>query len=195
MIVGVVLAAGSATRFGRPKVLAKLHDIELVRHVVDRLEASGLQQIVVATAPGSLEGIRDALVGTRAAVVSVPRASDGLSESLKAALVELPPECTGFLVALGDQPLIDPTVVRRLRETWESSNAAAVVPVYRGTGRGNPVFFDATMHRRLRELSGDQGARALLEAMGDRVVEVPIDARAPADVDTPDDLARLQNRA
>jgi molybdenum cofactor cytidylyltransferase len=191
MIVGIVLAAGSASRYGAPKVLERVRGIELVRHVVDRVSAAGIDEVIV-TAGMFAAGVRDAVEGSGATVVDVPDAALGLSASLRAALDVLPEECTGFVVALGDQPFIDPAVVRQLRDTWETSNAAAVVPVYRDSGRGNPVFFDATMRRRLRELSGDAGARDLLAAMGDRVVQVPVDAPAPRDVDTREDLSQLE---
>jgi molybdenum cofactor cytidylyltransferase len=191
MIVGIVLAAGTASRFGAPKVLERVRGIELVRHVVDRVSAAGIEEIIV-TAGAMAAGVREAVEGSGATVVDVPDATAGLSASLRAALDALPEACTAFVVALGDQPFIDPLVVRQLRETWDTSNAAAVVPVYRGSGRGNPVFFDATMRRRLRELTGDAGARDLLVAMGDRVVEVAVDAPAPRDVDTREDLAHLE---
>jgi molybdenum cofactor cytidylyltransferase len=190
MIVGIVLAAGAGTRFGGHKVLAPLRGIPLVRHVVDRLRAGGVASVIVAAAAGRTE-MQAALAGTDAVLVEVPDAAEGLSASLRRALAGLPDECTGFVVALGDQPLIDPAVVRQLRETWESSNAAAVVPVYADGERGNPVFFDVTMRRRLQALTGDQGARALLRDMGDKVGELQVHGPAPRDVDTRGDLEYL----
>lgn len=189
MIAALVLAAGRGARFGGEKVVAELHGIALVRHVVDRLRLAGLAPIIVV-AGGTSAAVREALFGSDADVVENPRPDDGMSASLRVGVEALPEECDAFLVALGDQPLVDADVVRALTDTWRDSNAAAVVPVYR-TGRGNPVLFDATMRRRLRALEGDAGARDLLEAMGDRVVRVPVDADAPRDVDTPDDLQAL----
>lgn len=189
MIAAVVLAAGRGERFGGEKVVAELHGIALVRHVVDRLRLAGLSPVIVVAGASSV-AVRDALLGTDADVVENPRPDDGMSASLRIGVEALPEECGAFLVALGDQPLLDAGVVRALTDTWRDSNAAAVVPVYRD-GRGNPVLFDATMRRRLRALEGDAGARALLEAMGDRVVRVAVEADAPRDVDTPDDLRAL----
>lgn len=189
MIAAVVLAAGRGERFGGEKVVAELHGVALVRHVVDRLRLAGLSPVIVVAGASSM-AVRDALLGTDADVVENPRPDDGLSASLRIGVEALPEECDAFLVALGDQPLLDAGVVRALTDTWRDSNAAAVVPVYRD-GRGNPVLFDATMRRRLRALEGDAGARALLEAMGDRVVRVAVEADAPRDVDTPDDLRAL----
>ena len=168
---------------------AELHGIPLVRHVVDRLSLAGLSPVIVVAGQSS-EVVSAALEGSEAMIVENPRPAEGMSSSLRLGVEALPEECDAFLVALGDQPLIDVHVVRALTDTWRDSNAAAVVPIYRD-GRGNPVLFDATMRRRLHTLEGDAGARDLLQAMGDRVVRVTVDAVAPRDVDTQDDLRAL----
>ena len=189
VIAGLVLAAGEGTRFGGKKVLAELGGEPLVRHVVRRLMEAGVAPIVVV-ASGDLDAMRKALVMTEARVVENPSPRDGLSSSLRYGLDGLPEAIDAFFVALGDQPRIDPALIRQLASVWTTSNAAAVVPAYRQE-RGNPVLFDATMRRRLRELTGDNGARDLLVSMGDRVVQVPVEQDAPQDVDTRDDLRAL----
>lgn len=189
MIGAIVLAAGAASRFGGDKVVAAVQGTPLVRHVVDRLLAAGIAAPVVVTGAAGA-AVAEALAGTGAVLVPNPAPADGLSGSLRVGLDALPPECTAFVVALGDQPLIDAALVRTLTETWRHSNAAAVVPEYRD-GRGHPMLFDATLRERLRALTGDTGARDLLDRMGDRVLRVPVDAAMPRDVDTPDDLAAL----
>ena len=190
MIAAVILAAGNATRFGAPKVIAPLRGIELVRHVIDRLTLAGIAEIVVV-AGEHLAAIETSASGSIATVVRNPAPSAGMSSSLVTAMHALSPECLAFVVALGDQPEIDPALVRRLIAVWEGCNAAAVVPVFQGGVRGHPVLFDISMRPFLLELTGDQGARALLEAMSDRVVLVHVDAPPPLDVDTPEDLALL----
>ena len=191
MIAAVVLAAGRATRFGGTKVLATLQGTPLVRHVVDRVAQAGVERIVV-TAGDDAASLRAVLAGTIAEVVGVPDAAAGLSASLRGGVEALAGDVSAFVVALGDQPLVDPQLVTRLCEVWAATNAAAVVPVYRDGQRGNPVLFDATMRPRLRALAGDVGARDLLRAMGDRVLEVRVDADAPRDVDTRADLDALE---
>lgn len=192
MIGAVVLAAGQATRFGSPKVVARLRGIELVRHVVDRLALAGVSDIVV-TAGEHLIAIEAAVSGSSARVIRVPAADSGLSASLNTGVAALSEDCRVFVVALGDEPLIDPLLVKRLREAWEGSNAAAVVPVFRGGVRGHPVLFDISMRRFLRELQGDQGAKGLLDKMADRVIFLPVDADPPRDVDSNEDLAALES--
>jgi molybdenum cofactor cytidylyltransferase len=190
MIVAVVLAAGAGSRFGGAKVAATIAGTPVVRHVVDRLRKAGIQDVVV-TAGEHVAAIRAALDGSGARIVSV-EGNDGMSASLRAGLAALPSRCDAIVVALGDQPFIDTTVVAELITTWSSSNAAAVVPRYQGGVQGHPVLFDATMRRRLSLLTGDRGARDLLREMGDRVVWLDFDHPVPADIDTPADLDELQ---
>lgn len=189
MIAAIVLAAGRGDRFGGDKLLAPLRGMPVVRHVVDRLHLAGLAPIVVV-AGATVAALGEALAATPATVVENAAPDAGMSGSLRVGMDALPAECPAFVVALGDQPLVDPAVVRALVDAWSGSNAAAVVPEY-SDGRGNPVLFDATMGRHLRVLSGDVGARALLATMGDRVVRLAVEGPAPRDVDTPEDLAAL----
>lgn len=189
MIGGLVLAAGDGTRFGGAKVVA-LHDgVPLVCRVVDWVRAAGVQQVVV-TVGAHGPAIAAALADRDVTLVPVD-AAGGMSASLRAGVAALPRECDAFLVALGDQPGVDPAVARRVIETWERSTSAAVVPVYQGGVPGHPVLLDATLRRRLDTLEGDRGARDLLRSLEDRVVYMDVDTPVPVDVDTPADLDRL----
>jgi molybdenum cofactor cytidylyltransferase len=81
---------------------------------------------------------------------------------------------------------------------WREGGARAVAPLYED-GRGHPVLFAASLFPALLALEGDRGARAVLDALGDDLALVPIEDRAPADVDTPAALeavsAQLASRA
>jgi molybdenum cofactor cytidylyltransferase len=207
VIVALVLAAGLATRFrGRQaeagaqvgvspppatesKVLVPVGGIPIVRHVVARLQRVPVARIIVVAGEDA-EAVA-AVLGTAATVATNPRPRDGLASSLAVGIDALPAECSAVVVALGDQPLIDPAVVRTLLATWESSNAAAVVPRYRDAEWGHPLVIDLSLRDRLRALRGDAGARGLLQSLGDRLVRLPVDASAPVDVDTPADLDRI----
>lgn len=190
MMGAVVLAAGLGRRFGAPKVVAPVRGVPLVRHVVDRLDAGGVDEILV-TIGAHADAISTAIAGTRARTVAVDAPERGMSASIVAGVEALPDACDAFLIALGDQPLIDPAVVAALRDVWERSNAAAVVPIYEGEVRGHPVLFDRSMRVWLRGLQGDRGAREVLEQMGERVLTLRVDAPVPRDIDTPGDLVGL----
>jgi molybdenum cofactor cytidylyltransferase len=190
VIAGVVLAAGRATRFGGGKVVASLGRTTLVRHVIDRLREGGVEDVVVV-AGVERDRVTEAIAEISVTVVENPSPELGLSSSIRVGVDSLGRDVEAIVIALADQPLIDPAVVRALIDSWERSNAMAVVPVYRD-GRGNPVLFDARQREALRGLRGDVGARVLLEHLGEEVRRLLVDADSPRDVDSRDDLRDLE---
>ena len=65
-----------------------------------------------------------------------------------------------------------------------------MAPRYRD-GRGQPVLFGRAAFAALGRLTGDAGARSVLDALGDDVATISVDATMPVDVDTPDALRAL----
>lgn len=189
-VVAIVLAAGRATRFGAPKLLAKLHGEPVVRHSVRHLRVAAVQEVIVV-ASEEMASIDEALAGLPVALVRNPTPEEGLSSSLRVGLQAAPPNAAAFVVALGDQPQVDPVVVNRLIAAWRAGAGQIVVPVYRGE-RGNPVVFDARLRGALLALSGDRGARDFIEAHPELVARVAVDAPVPTDIDTPEDLGALE---
>ena len=85
-------------------------------------------------------------------------------------------------------------IIDDIIEEGRRSRRPVVVPEYAGT-RGNPVMFHATIFAELRAIAGDQGARAVVARDPARVATVRFPFDMPADVDTPDDYARLTNQS
>jgi molybdenum cofactor cytidylyltransferase len=120
-----------------------------------------------------------------------PRYAEGQSTSLRAGLDALRPGTDAALVALGDQPLPDPDVIRLLVGAFRTSGRPIAAPVYRD-GRGNPVLFAAALFGELRAVTGDRGGREVIARDPGRVVEVPVDTPMPADIDTPEDYEAVR---
>lgn len=188
MIAAVVLAAGFARRMGRQKLLLNLEGKAVVRWAVERL-ASHVEDLVVVTGQDDAP-IRGALAGLAVRYAVNPNPQSGQGSSIAVGVGALKPWTRAALIALGDQPRIPEAVVPRLLEAFARSGKAIVVPVYRGT-QGTPVLFASEVFPELRTLTGDAGARAVVQARPERVESVPIDAPMPPDVDTPEDYARL----
>jgi molybdenum cofactor cytidylyltransferase len=187
----VVLAAGRATRFHGDKILAMLDGEAIIRHVVRALAPMGSTVLVVAGA--NADEVRAALSDLPAGVIENPAPQLGMSESLRVAM-RAAPDADALLVALGDQPRIDPRVALRLADVWlESPGWALAAPRYRGA-RGHPVLLSRAVFPEIEAFDGDVGARALFEGDQRRIGYVEIDAEAPRDVDTPADLAGMQDR-
>ena len=137
MIAAIVLAAGASTRMGRQKLTLPMADGRaLVRLAVEQVLAAGLDETVVVLG-GDAEAVSAALAGLPVRTVANPRYAEGQSTSLRAGLDALGPGTEAVVIALGDQPLPDPGVVRRLvaafRETGRPSSCRST-----GTAAGTP---------------------------------------------------------
>lgn len=183
----VVLAAGRATRMGGPKVTLPWADRTLLGHVLAVLPQGGVGPIVVVAGPDTPPLALPA--GVRR--VEHPEARQGMGTSIAAGVRALGDAVDAALICLGDQPGIVPATVRALLAALRPPHLAAA-PVYQGGIRGHPVLFSKVLFAELGALQGDQGARAVL--LGHPWVAVSVDAPAPADIDTPEDYARLLGR-
>ncbi len=192
LIVGILLAAGAGSRFGGGKLVARLADGRGVAATTCArlLPAVDLVVAVVPAQPGTLE---DELRAAGAEVVRCDTATPGMGVSI-ACGVAATADAAGWLVALGDMPLV-PTAQHRLVADALRSGAAIAAPVCRGR-RGHPVGFAARFGDELRALAGDEGARALLARhRGGALVELAVDNDASwLDIDTPSDLAAVNHR-
>jgi molybdenum cofactor cytidylyltransferase len=187
----IVLAAGQATRFGGDKLVALIRGAPLIRRTIEHVLESAVDGVTVVIAPGaSGDLVRAALQGLRTRFTINAHAAEGLSTSVRAGIDALAPTTDAVVIALGDQPDIDPQVIDQLIARWRETGAAIVVPTY-DDGRGNPALFDARMFPELRQLEGDVGARPLLARDPTRVERVTVSHAAPRDVDTRDDLRAL----
>jgi molybdenum cofactor cytidylyltransferase len=177
----------------RQKLLLPMADGRpLVRMAVEQVLAAGLDDAVVVLGRHA-EAVARALATLPIRTVVNPRYAEGQSTSLRAGLDALRPGTEAAVIALGDQPLPDPAVIRRLVATFRTAGRPIVVPVYRD-GRGNPVLFAPALFDELRAVTGDQGGRGVIARDPSRVAEVPVGAPMPADIDTPEDYDAARGR-
>jgi len=190
-VAGIVLAGGLSTRLGRPKQLVELCGKPALQHVLDVARRTRLHPIVVVVNPALVEALGS--FDTRGcAVVVNERASEGQSTSLRAGLAALPPEVDAAVFLLGDQPFVDPETIEELLDCFERTGAPIVRPRY-ADGPGNPVLIARRYFAELAQLTGDVGARPLLVAHADEIIECDRSARpAPLDLDTPEDVERAR---
>jgi molybdenum cofactor cytidylyltransferase len=188
VIAAVVLAAGFARRMGRQKLLLDLNGKPIVRWSVEGVLPHVGDCVVVTSQDDG--GVRAALAGLAVRFTINPRPQDGQSSSIAVGVAALKPWTAAALIVLGDQPRTPEGVVPALLAAQQRTGKSVVVPSYRGT-RGTPVLFAAAIFAELAALRGDVGARAVVAARPDRVEIVEVDAAMPADVDTPEDYARL----
>lgn len=201
-VAGVLLAAGSGSRLGRPKALVVVGGQSLARRGIALLRDGGADPVIVvtgATGPDADIGYGTGpagagSIGREVGVISVhnPDWHTGMGSSLAVGLGAVPAECPAAVLALVDQPLVGPEAVRRLLAA-HAAGASVAVACYDGRPR-NPVLISREHWPEVIAMAaGDVGARPFLRAHRDLVTEVECgDTGQPDDVDSPEDLARIE---
>ncbi|MGH3626555.1 MAG: nucleotidyltransferase family protein [Sciscionella sp.] len=187
--LGLLLAAGSGSRFGRPKALVELDGEPFVSRGIRALSEGGCAKVLVVTgaAAEQVEAILPQWVELR-------RATDwaqGMGVSLRAgfhAAMRLAPTPGSVLVHLVDLPGVDASLIARLLRYADGNTLLRAG--YHGRP-GNPVIFPAALLADVAAgLRGDSGARAWLAGRGDVELIECADLGNDLDVDTPQDIAR-----
>jgi molybdenum cofactor cytidylyltransferase len=187
----VILAAGLSRRMGQAKLLLPLHGEPVIRLTVGRVLASGVGPVVVVVGSERL-GLVAALADLPVEVAVNDHPESGQASSIRVGIAALAPETEATLIVLGDQPALPPEIIPALVAALERTGKAIAAPRYR-EGRGNPVLFARVTFPELLTITGDQGARSVLERDPGRVALVDFDLDMPQDLDTPADYDRLRS--
>jgi molybdenum cofactor cytidylyltransferase len=189
-IAGIILAAGTSTRLGRPKQLLDIDGKSLVTHVAERCLRSRLDRVIVVVGHAA-EAVRAALHGLHVEVVTNPDYASGQASSLMAGLDAAGEDIDAVVMLLGDQPGIDSVAIDRL--VAARRNGALLGMAQYGDDRGHPVLLGRELFDELRQVRGDRGGRDVIRRhQGDLVLVdggVPL---VPGDVDTWADYERIQ---
>jgi len=192
MLAAIILAAGDSTRMGRPKALLPDADGRpFVARLVRTFLAADVEHVIVVT--GSLHAqIADALAAddlpAAPQLVNNPQPALGQVSSLWIGLdAATTLGVDGVLMTLVDIPLVRPSTVRQVIDAWTGNRAPIVRPAV-GDRHGHPVLFDRSVFDTLRHAPVTEGARAVVHANADRIVNVQVDDEGCLlDVDTPAD--------
>ena len=184
MISGVVLAAGTSTRFGATKQVAIVDGSPLVAHAVEALKGAGVGELIVVV--GHDQYAVRAVLPDDVVVVTNPHYRDGQATSLAAALHAVDDTSEAAVVLLADQPGVTATDVRALIDAFVATRSQVVRLVF--TDGPGPALLSREIYAEAGHLHGDAGARVLMASHPEWVHEVPIDRPAPVGIDTPEDL-------
>ncbi len=189
----IVLAAGAGSRFGGGKLLAPFGGRTLIEATLLGLHEAPVDETIVVVGD-DMEGLRGLCEPYGVRTTENPDWAEGMASSVRKGLASCSPEARAAVVVLADQPLVGAKAVERLVRACEGGASVAVATY--GGKRRNPALFARGVWPMLdEELSGDEGARGFLKRHPEMVTEVPCDDVAdPTDVDTVEDLRRLEAR-
>ncbi len=186
-LAALLLAAGSSSRMtGSHKLRALFDGVPLItRSVAVVRDALGAPPLVVLG--HDAQGLANLLPAATPQVMN-PDFADGISSSLRVGIAALDHMCDGVLIHLADMPAVTPQHLQMLAKAFESSGGTAVVRATHGGKRGNPVILPRSLFTQVSRLTGDLGARAIIESFGGTIVDVELGVAASLDVDTPEAL-------
>ena len=183
----VVLAAGSASRFGGNKLTATVEGQALIRRALSAVPAEQLSAVAVVTQyPEILDLAREfSFTPVRN---DAPEA--GVSRSIALGLAALG-DCPRALFLVADQPLLRRESVEALVALWQRQ-PDGVAALGHGGVRGNPCLFPARLFPELLALRGDRGGSAVIRRHEDVLTLLEVDPRELQDADTPEALERIR---
>ena len=187
MISAVVLAAGSSSRMGQPKLLLPLAGEPLVRRVVRQVLGAGFEDVLVVVGCDH-ERIVAALDGLTVRTVLNPDHATGMGSSFRAAIGAVT-ESSAAMFALADQPLVTADEFRRLRDAYEEKKGG-IVSVRYGEVTAPPHLFDRTYFPELAVL--EHGARPVLQRHLTATTILRFPPELLLDIDTPKDYERAK---
>jgi molybdenum cofactor cytidylyltransferase len=187
MISAVVLAAGSSSRMGQPKLLLPLGGEPIVRRVARQVLGAGFDDVLVVVGCEH-ERIAAALDGLPLRTVLNPDHASGMGSSFRAAIGALT-DSAAAMFALADQPLVTADEFRRLRAAYEEKTGG-IVSVRYGDVTAPPHLFDRTYFPELAVL--EHGARPVLQRHAAATTVLHFPSELLLDVDTPDDYERAK---
>jgi len=181
----LLLAAGGSTRMrGRDKLLEHVHGRPLLRERVETVLAAGLLPFVMV--PGRTDPRADSICDLDVRNVPVPDRDEGMAASIRAGAEIISDTAAGAMVLPADMPEITAGDMLSVLAKFLAKPEKIVRGATAANVGGHPVIFPARLIPRLRNITGDTGARDLLR--GEDIVLVPLPGNhAVCDLDTPED--------
>jgi molybdenum cofactor cytidylyltransferase len=189
----VLLAAGASTRMGAPKQLLELSGKPLLVRAVEAALASPAWPVVVVLGAHA-ENIRPALARLPVLITENPAWPEGMASSIRAGVTTLQQfsrRLDAAVLALCDQPAFSSDTIAQLVAAQRDTGRSIVAARYAGR-QGAPALFLREHFDTLTHLTGEEGARALLNGAAHPIATVDLPALA-VDLDTPEDFAAAQS--
>ena len=192
-VAAIVLAAGLSSRMGSNKLLSDLNGRALIRRTIEQLAGAAIDQVIVVTGHQAAE-VQYALKDLKVRFVHNADYAQGLSTSVKVGIAAAQ-EFDASFVCLGDMPLIESADLNRMIAAFNMVEGRTLVVPVLGRKLGNPVLWGQDHFADLMALTGDRGARNLIEARRDQIIEIAVTHDGILlDADTPEALAEIKAR-
>jgi len=170
MISAILLAAGQSKRMdGENKLTKKIQSIPLIKHSVKNILAASIDELIIVL--GYQKEIIEKLIDKNEKIKFFFNKDfeSGMASSIKTGLDNLSEKTEAFFICLGDMPMVNHDIYNQLIKSKD--NKEIIVPNYNGQ-QGNPVLFDKSMKETVMDITGDVGAKKILELNKDKILNL-----------------------
>ena len=172
MISAILLAAGQSKRMnGENKLTKEIQGTPLIKLSVKNILASSIDELIIVL--GHQKEMIEKLIDKNEKIKFVfnNNFESGMASSIKTGLNHLPEKTEAFFICLGDMPLFNHNIYNLLIKSKD--NKEIIVPTYKGQ-QGNPVLFAKSMKEKVMDITGDVGAKKILELNKDEILNLEI---------------------
>ncbi|MEP6903247.1 MAG: nucleotidyltransferase family protein, partial [Actinomycetota bacterium] len=165
------------------------------KSLLRRAAETALQSIykpVVVVLGANFEKIRTEIEDLPVEIVFNKDWPSGLSSSIKTGienLLKIAPNVAAVMITLADQPFVTANHINLFAEKFYQSDNLIIAAEYNKT-RGVPALFASEAFADFNELSGDKGAKIIMETRREKLSTINL-PEAAFDIDTPQDFAKL----
>jgi len=189
----LILAAGEGSRMGSVKQLLAVGNTNLLGTVLQnslKSNTSGVYCVLGAHADKIRKNIQEFDVK----VIMNDHWKEGLSSSIATGvsyIQENEPQIDAVLIVLGDQPLVNLDYINQIISSYQKNSKFITASIYNGNF-GVPAIFPRKWFDRLLSLTGDKGAKLLLNDERENIISIASENQLK-DIDTPEDYKQLLN--
>jgi molybdenum cofactor cytidylyltransferase len=189
-ISGILLAAGESCRMGKPKLSLPWGKSTIIEGVVANFLESNIFELIVVVG-ANRDRMKEVLASKLLRIVENPDYQEGMGASIRQGVGAASSQAGGYLIGLGDQPLITTDIIDSLIASFAKEGQGIAVCAHEGKN-GHPVLFARKFRQALCALRGDKGGRDLMKLYAAEVKQVEVGSKAIfADIDTPEDYQKL----
>jgi len=188
-VTAIVLAAGKSTRMGQQKLLMPFEGKSMIATVAGKITGSVVSRTIVVTG-SDRNKIEEELEAYPVLFVDNERYEEGMLTSVQAGVAATGPETDGYLILLGDQPMVSEPLINRLISVFQKGGKGLLIPVFRGK-RGHPVLIGSKYKNEIKILNPEIGLRELFLNHPDDIQEIEVESEdVLKDIDTPEEYDR-----
>jgi molybdenum cofactor cytidylyltransferase len=191
MTVCLLLAAGSSSRMGKPKMLLTFNNKTFLQHIIDETKKLSDAPLLVVT------GCYHSLTAPILTAQNIPYIEnknwqEGMGSSIQTGveyILSKYPDTENIIITVCDQPHISFSLFNKLIEAHTKTGKNIIASTYNGTA-GTPVLFGKKYFEQLRQLKGQYGAKKIIQQFSQDVFCIDFPEGA-TDIDTPEDYKAL----